>query len=439
MNNKNEVNIPAWTLQLLAWYDVHKRALPWRESKDPYRIWVSEIMSQQTRIEAMRPYYEQWMRQFPTMEDLAAADEDTVVRAWQGLGYYSRARNLRLGVQEVVNKYGGQVPRDRKAMESLRGVGAYTAGAVLSIAFNQREPAVDGNVLRVYARLYDIHDDILKTAGRKQIEALVSETMPYDRPGDFNEALMDFGASVCIPKVPRCEVCPLANMCRALAAGTAKDLPVRIKNTKVPTIPLWVGLFSYKGYYLLHRRPNRGLLRSMWEFPTVELAPLPEPKKNDEHISRKEEILFSDIVTNDAFEVKKKPGGKRRTSAILPKPNAYDRRHVYEEGVAAIQSELAALGLSVVIKEEKVTELVHVFSHRRWIMDVYEGTLESIQAEVKESDSNKVVDDSKVRSEGKGKNALPTLPEGWCWLRKEEFATLPWAGPHGKLTVFCQS
>ena len=162
MNNKNEVNIPAWTLQLLAWYDVHKRALPWRESKDPYRIWVSEIMSQQTRIEAMRPYYEQWMRQFPTMEDLAAADEDTVVRAWQGLGYYSRARNLRLGVQEVVNKYGGQVPRDRKAMESLRGVGAYTAGAVLSIAFNQREPAVDGNVLRVYARLYDIHDDILK-------------------------------------------------------------------------------------------------------------------------------------------------------------------------------------------------------------------------------------------------------------------------------------
>ena len=118
MNNKNEVNIPAWTLQLLAWYDVHKRALPWRESKDPYRIWVSEIMSQQTRIEAMRPYYEQWMRQFPTMEDLAAADEDTVVRAWQGLGYYSRARNLRLGVQEVVNKYGGQVPRNRKAMKA---------------------------------------------------------------------------------------------------------------------------------------------------------------------------------------------------------------------------------------------------------------------------------------------------------------------------------
>ena len=177
----------------------------------------------------------------------------------------------------------------------------------------------------------------------------------------------------------------------------------------------------------------------MWEFPTAELAPLPEPKKNDGHTLRKEETLFSDIVTNDALEVKKKTGSKRRVSVALSRPNAYDRRHVYEEGVAAIQSELAALGLSVVMKEEKVTELVHVFSHRRWIMDVYEGTLELTQAEAKDADSNKVLDDSKVRSEGKGKNALPTLPEGWCWLRKEEFATLPWAGPHGKLTVFCQS
>ena len=167
---------PKWVPQLLAWYDVHKRELPWRDCGDPYKIWVSEVMSQQTRIEAMKPYYDNWMRLFPTLEELAKATEDEVVHAWQGLGYYSRARNLRLGVKDVVENYGGIVPRDRKTMESLKGVGSYTAGAVLSMAYNEPEVAVDGNVLRIYARLYRIFDDILSTKGKKAITAIVEET-----------------------------------------------------------------------------------------------------------------------------------------------------------------------------------------------------------------------------------------------------------------------
>ena len=206
-----EVDIvkPLWVRDLLDWYDHNKRDLPWRDSGDPYKVWVSEIMSQQTRIEAMKPYYETWMGLFPTLQDLAAASEEEVVHAWQGLGYYSRARNLRLGAQMVVADFDGRIPMDRKAMESLKGVGSYTAGAVLSMAYGQHQTAVDGNVLRIYARLYGITMDILSTAGKKAITAIVEDTLPYDRPGDFNQALMDFGSAVCIPKSPRCHDCPL--------------------------------------------------------------------------------------------------------------------------------------------------------------------------------------------------------------------------------------
>ena len=266
------MNSPKWVPQLLAWYDVNKRDLPWRDCGDPYKVWVSEVMSQQTRIEAMKPYYDNWMRLFPTLEDLAKATEDEVVHAWQGLGYYSRARNLRLGVQDVVHNYGGVVPHNRKDMESLKGVGSYTAGAVLSMAYGEPEVAVDGNVLRIYARLYGIFDDILGTKGKKAITAIVEDTLPHDRPGDFNQALMDFGSAVCIPKTPRCGECPIVNTCHAYQHNVTDQLPVRIKKTKVVDVPVFVGILSYGDYYLLHKRPNRGLLRSMWEFPSVENA-----------------------------------------------------------------------------------------------------------------------------------------------------------------------
>lgn len=317
-----EINNPKWVPQLLAWYDVNKRDLPWRDCGDPYKVWVSEVMSQQTRIEAMKSYYDNWMRLFPTLEDLAKASEDEVVHAWQGLGYYSRARNLRLGVQDVVNNYGGVVPHNRKDMESLKGVGSYTAGAVLSMAYGEPEVAVDGNVLRIYARLYGIFDDILSTKGKKVITAIVEDTLPHDRPGDFNQALMDFGSAVCIPKTPRCGECPIVNMCHAYQHNVTDRLPVRIKKTKVVDVPVFVGILSYGDYYLLHKRPNRGLLRSMWEFPSVENA------------------------------------------------NSYDAA---ESGLTEL---VGALGFGLSLQPVIVKELTHVFSHRKWFMKAFRGDLQ---------------------------------------------------------------
>ena len=219
-----------WPKRLLSWFDANKRDLPWRESKprNPYHVWVSEIMLQQTRTEAVKPYYESWMARFPTIKDLADADEQDVLHQWQGLGYYSRARNLHKAAREMEEKYGSEMPDTADEVRALPGIGDYTAGAILSIAFGKKEPAVDGNVLRVYARLYGIEDDVLKTAGRKKIRTLCEETIP-ERAGDFNEALMDLGANVCIPKRPRCSMCPLSSYCRALKEGREEELPVRGK------------------------------------------------------------------------------------------------------------------------------------------------------------------------------------------------------------------
>ncbi|MBS4914014.1 MAG: A/G-specific adenine glycosylase [Veillonella sp.] len=384
----------AWTGELLDWYDRNKRELPWRETKDPYKIWVSEIMSQQTRIEAMRPYYENWMRLFPTKEALARASEDDVVKAWQGLGYYSRARNLRLGVQEVMERYGGEIPRNRKDMESLKGVGAYTAGAVLSIAYNLKEPAIDGNVLRVYARLYNIHDDIMRTAGKKKITALAEETMPPDRPGDFNQSLMDFGARVCIPKSPRCGECPIVPWCAAKAAGTETELPVRIVNKKVPVISVIVGMIrNEKGEYLLHRRPDSGLLRSMWEFPSVEVD-------RELHMIAKQEVAV-----------------------------------VGSEPLATLLEEL---GLQGQIDPACIKRLRHVFSHRCWEMEAYEvevtGQASGITTAAAQSEAGKT---AAAKLNTANAEAVECSAD-WRWVKPEEFTDLPWAGPHGKLTVLCR-
>ncbi|WP_238390194.1 A/G-specific adenine glycosylase [Veillonella sp. R32] len=375
---KIDANASKWTTELLHWYDLNKRDLPWRQTKDPYCIWVSEIMSQQTRIEAMKPYYENWMMQFPTKEALATADEDTVVKAWQGLGYYSRARNLRLGVQEVMTKYGGEIPRTRKEVESLKGVGAYTAGAILSVAFNQREAAIDGNVLRVYARLYAIQEDIMRTAGKKAIAALVEATMPYDRPGDFNQALMDFGARICIPKAPRCEGCPLRQWCKADALGIAAELPVRIVKKAIPIISVITGCIQNdEGAYLLHRRPAKGLLHSMWEFPNVEIP----------------------------------------RHALVQ-----DKKELPLIGVAPLVSHWQEQGAVIKWQEACITTLRHVSSHRCWDMEAYVGRWETTTDTVSVALARELVNN----------------PEQWRWVKPADFAELPWAGPHGKLTVFCK-
>ncbi len=263
-----------WMQELLRWFDCHRRDLPWREDspRDPYRVWVSEIMLQQTRTEAVRPYYTAWMEKFPTIRVLAEAEEEDVLHQWQGLGYYSRARNLHKAAREIVSRCGGHMPEDRKGLLGLPGIGEYTAGAILSIAFGQREDAADGNVLRIYARLYRIHDDILKNTGKRKIIALVKETISPERPGDFNEALMDLGADICIPRNPRCGACPLRRYCGACAAGETELLPVRTPKKEKQQLYAACGICKRGNAFLMHLRPDTGMLASMWEFPMA-LAP----------------------------------------------------------------------------------------------------------------------------------------------------------------------
>lgn len=258
-----------WTAALLAWFDANARDLPWRESKprDPYHVWISEIMLQQTRTEAVKPYFNAWMERFPRISDVAAAAEEDVLHAWQGLGYYSRARNIWKAAQEIVNCCGGVMPETAEAIRRLPGIGEYTAGAVASIAFGQKEPAIDGNLLRVYARLYAVREDILKTKGRKIIRSIAEATIPAERPGDFNEAMMDLGAEICIPKAPRCRDCPVRRYCEADRLGLSGTLPVRAKKKPQTVFFAACGIVCRDGRYLMHKRPESGMLANMWEFP----------------------------------------------------------------------------------------------------------------------------------------------------------------------------
>ena len=261
---------------LLDWYDKHKRQLPWRERRDAYAIWVSEIMLQQTRVDTVIPYYQRWMQRFPNLETLAQSEETEVVRYWEGLGYYSRARNLRCGAIEVVERFGGKVPHTIAELRSLSGIGEYTAGAIMSIAYNQRVAAVDGNVLRIISRLENISDDVAKPAVKRQITALVHAKIPDDRPGDFNQALMDLGASICLPRAPLCDQCPISRNCEAFEQGIQQTLPVKTPKNKPEPVFVVAGILrDGAGRFLLRRRPEQGLLAGMWEFPSIETADKP--------------------------------------------------------------------------------------------------------------------------------------------------------------------
>lgn len=269
---------------LLAWFAVHRRELPWREDRprNPYHVWISEIMLQQTRTETVKAYFSAWTERFPTVKDLAAAEEAEVLRAWQGLGYYSRARNIHKAARIMAERYGGRFPSEEKDIRDLPGIGDYTAGAILSMAYGKKVPAVDGNVLRIYARLYDIEEDITRTAGKKAIRKKAEETMP-DNAGDFNEALMDLGSEVCIPRNPRCGVCPLAACCEGFRKGKADRLPVRAPRKKQKEYDVLCAVWVRDGKVLLHKRSAEGMLASMWEFPAVLSEPagkaLPEGRK----------------------------------------------------------------------------------------------------------------------------------------------------------------
>lgn len=255
---------------LLAWYDGQKRDLPWRINRDPYRVWVSEIMLQQTRVDTVIPYYNRFMEQFPTVEALADAPEEEVLKAWEGLGYYSRARNLQAAAREVKEQYGGRVPDTPEEISRLKGVGPYTAGAILSIAYEKPEPAVDGNVMRVFSRLLLLDDDIAKPATRVKIEHLVRQTIPHGRAGDFNQALMELGALVCLPRTPQCLTCPVFDYCLARKEGLQEELPVKGKAKPPRPVRYLVAVVRHEDRWLIVKRPEQGLLAGMWQFPMVE-------------------------------------------------------------------------------------------------------------------------------------------------------------------------
>ncbi len=265
--------VSALRRRLLAWYDREHRRLPWRGARNPYRIWVSEVMLQQTRVETAIAYYRRFLERFPTVARLAAAQPEEVLKAWEGLGYYARARNLHRAARALVERHGGRLPPEPEAFRTLPGVGDYTAAAVYSIAFGRPLAAVDGNVRRVLARLLALGLAVDSAAGGRRIRETAERLLDRDRPGDFNQALMELGALVCTPRRPACPGCPLRALCRAGRSGTAAHYPRKAPARPVPTVPVAVGVIFKDGRVLVTRRPEAGLLGGLWEFPGGKIEP----------------------------------------------------------------------------------------------------------------------------------------------------------------------
>jgi A/G-specific adenine glycosylase len=252
---------------LLRWFRRTARDLPWRRTRDPYAIWVSEMMLQQTQVETVKPYYERFLKHFPTVESLAAARIDNILKLWEGLGYYSRARSLHRAAKQVVHRFGGHLPRTRDALLSLPGIGPYTAGAIASIAFDQREPLVDGNVTRVLCRLFLIRRDPRKPAVQKRLWRIAGSLLPASHVGHFNQALMELGSQVCVPRKPRCDICPVQRVCEARIHNQQDDVPIRARRKRVPSYIVAVGVIFKNGRILIDKRKPEGLLGGFWEFP----------------------------------------------------------------------------------------------------------------------------------------------------------------------------
>ncbi len=260
-------------IRLVSWYQRHARRLPWRAAPgqlaaDPYAVWISEVMLQQTQVETVKPYFARWMAAFPTIEALAAAPLDTVLRVWEGLGYYARARNLHRAAQAIVREQGGQLPQTLAGLRALPGIGAYTAAAIGSIAFGLDAAVLDGNVKRVLARVFNYTGDIKTPKAESELRALATECLPPGQASDYNQALMDLGATVCTPKNPVCLICPLLGLCAAQAQGLQEARPIKGKMRPVPTHGLVVAVIERKGQVLLTQRSAGGLLGGLWAFPS---------------------------------------------------------------------------------------------------------------------------------------------------------------------------
>lgn len=266
MEKLEEIVVP-----LLDWYQANSRCLPWRENRDPYRVWVSEIMLQQTRVEAVIPYYERFMERFPTIASLAVCGDEELYKLWEGLGYYARARNLRKAAQVICERHQGQFPEEYEEILALPGIGAYTAGAISSIAFEKAKAAVDGNVLRVVTRLKQDSHDIMDAKFRDQVTSDLEKIYPSEGRGDFTQSLMELGAVVCVPNgEPKCGGCPLRSLCGAHSSGTQLQYPVKKKKAERKIEQKTVLILRFQNKIALRKRGNKGILSGMWELPNVD-------------------------------------------------------------------------------------------------------------------------------------------------------------------------
>lgn len=322
---------------LLTWYRLEKRDLPWRESTDPYRVWVSEIMLQQTQVVTVIPYFNRFMEWFPTIEALANANEDKLLKAWEGLGYYSRVRNMQHAAKEIVETFDGKMPNKIEDILSLKGIGPYTGGAIGSIAFSLPEPAIDGNVMRVYSRLFCLADDIALPKTRKVFDRYVRDTMSQSEPGDFNQALMDLGATICTPTKPSCETCPIQAYCEAKQTNTISKYPVKKKKEKATPLYYVADILQNDtGAFLLEKRPSDGLLADMWTFPMRE-------------VTKKDYDRFSQIYDSQDIS----------TGVVAEQLSLYDEADN--------------------INGKKLLGIVtHIFSHRKWHILVVQDELKGL-------------------------------------------------------------
>ena len=365
-----EDKILSFRQKLLAWYDENKRDLPWRRSKNPYHIWVSEIMLQQTRVDTVIPYYERFLDWFPTVESLANAPEDRLLKAWEGLGYYSRVRNMQTAAQQIMSEFEGKFPSTYEGISSLKGIGPYTAGAISSIAFNLPQPAVDGNVMRVLARLFEVNHDIGNPSNRKIFQAMMEVLIDPDRPGDFNQALMDLGSDIEAPVNPRPEESPVKEFSAAYQHGTMDRYP--IKAPKKKPIPIYLKALVVQnnlGQFLLEKNESEKLLAGFWHFPLIEV---------DEFSDQTQELdLFSQVA-----------------------------EPIQELGPSPQESFEQDYDLEVDWQDLRFEEVKHIFSHRKWHIQIIAGRV----TETQEYADREVL-----------------------WLSPEEFSNYPLAKPQQKI------
>lgn len=356
----------------LDWYDEKKRHLPWRMNTDPYRVWISEIMLQQTRVDTVIDYYYRFMEEFPTIHALATADEEKLLKVWEGLGYYSRVRNLQAAAKQMVADFAGKMPDTVEEIASLKGIGPYTTGAIASISFGLPEPAIDGNVMRVVSRLFEIEADIAKASSRKVFDEAMRKIIPKVAPGDFNQALMDLGSSVCTPKKPECPVCPLKDFCLAYKDDKMTDFPVKTK--KQPPKPVYyvaAAIENSQGEFWLVQRPENGLLAKMWTFPLLEI--------DETHYQQ----LKSGFNKEESLQMELLVAEEDKAEQVLP----FEEAHV-------------------IWQKRHLGEVTHVFSHLKWHLLLFYGRM----------------------IEGEAPEKMPGQ-----WVAKDEFSKLVFPKPQQKL------